>query len=334
MNELLLKLMGRAYRAEAGDGDAGGGTVDRGDDFIPTDEPAKNEPEPEVKDEELEEEQPEEEQPEEEEEQPRSKDGKFAKKEATIPKARFDELNRKSREREQALADRIAELERSAKRDAEQQDVEKLNGEIESLEEAYQKQLDAGETAKARETMRQIRLKERQVIEAQVEHKSERARQLAVEQFKVDMLVERLEADFPALNPNSDDYDQDVVDEIGFLRASFEKSGMASSAAIARAVKYVLGEAKKAAAEPETETKGKGLNPGKKDERRTEQVKKNVDAAKKQPADLNKAGIDSNKKGGGIDTNSINDMSEDEFNALPASTKARLRGDFFSEEAA
>jgi hypothetical protein len=267
----------------------------------------------------------------------RGKDGKFvSKKEVTIPKARFDELRRQAREREQALLDKVDALTKAAKQDAEKMDAKGLEKEVEELEVALQKQLDDGETAKARETMRAIRLKERQIIEAQVEHKSERARALAIEQFKVDTLVERLEGEFPQINPDSDDYDEDVVAEIALMRTGFERTGMASSAAIAKAVKYVLGTATKKEAEvdvDETEGGKKGLRDTKTNARKQEQVKKNVDAATKQPPKLDKAGVDSNKKGGGAESKTISEMSDEELAALPASTRARLRGDLIDETA-
>lgn len=267
----------------------------------------------------------------------RGKDGKFvSKKEVTIPKARFDELRRQAREREQALLDKVDALTRAAKQDAEKMDAKGLEKEVEELEVALQKQLDDGETAKARETMRAIRLKERQIIEAQVEHKSERARALAIEQFKVDTLVEKLEGEFPQINPDSDEYDEDVVAEIALMRTGFERTGMASSAAIAKAVKYVLGTATKKEAEvddDESEGGKKGLRDTKTNARKQEQVKKNVEAATKQPPKLDKAGVDSNKKGGGAESKTVSEMSDEELAALPASTRARLRGDLVDETA-
>lgn len=333
MNYLLSRLMGRIYmnEADAGEGSgAGGGAADRGDSVPDTaavvdkkeeaaeDAAAAGDSEDKG----------------DEEGRARDPDGKFAKKQGImIPKARFDEVRTKAKDREAALTARIAALEAQAAKEVSSTTVSALDREVAELEDKYQALLDDGKSAEAKEIMRQIRQKERQIVTIETEHKSERARTQALEQFKFDSLVEKLEAEYPVLNPDNDEaYDQEAVDEVMMLRNGFEKSGLSPSAALAKAVKYVLGAAqKKEAAAEEGEKRGIATG-GKKDERRAEQIKKNVDAANKQPSKMDKVGIDSDKKGAGLDATAAN-LTEEEFSALPASTKARMRGDFFSEEA-
>lgn len=268
----------------------------------------------------------------EDDDQPRGKDGKFAKKDPVIPKARFDELRVKAKEREQALQTRIEQLEKAAQREVEQQDTAKIEAEVTELEEKYQKLLDEGKTAEAKDVFRQIRTKERQIVLQEAEHKSAKARDMAVEQFKFDSLVAKLETDFPVLNPDAEEYDSEKVDEVVLLRTGFERAGLSSSAALAKAVKYVLGNAPAAKTEEDEPTTKKGIGDDKKaSERRSEQLKKNIETAKKQPPKLDSLGVDSNKKGGGIDGKAVGDLNEEEFEALPAATKARLRGDIIDE---
>lgn len=337
MNELLLKLLGRVYMNEADDGTgggAGGGAADRGDNLPPAEDDvdpklgaAATDEDPDGKggDPDDKGNDPD------NDGQPRDKDGKFKPKEPAIPKARFDEVRTKAKERETALLNRIAELEKQTAKEVQVQDAVKLEKEVEALEDEYQKLLDDGKLDRAKEVMRQIRLKERQIVTAEAEHKSERARVQAVEQLKFDMLVEKIESEFPALNPDSDQFDEAVVEEVVLLRTGFERAGLSSTAALTKAVKYVLGDAKK----PEPVEDRKGIAGGKKpDARRQDQLAKNIDAAKKQPAKIGDVGVDSNKKGGGLDTANIRDMTEEEFNALPAATKARLRGDVVEDVAA
>lgn len=349
MNELLMRLTGRVYmnEADAGEGGGGGGgATDRGDDLNPpgigdgaaaeagaddkkegADDGAGGEKEGEAEGKGGEQEA---------DGTPRDKDGKFTKKDPVIPKARFDEVNRKAREREAALQQRIAELEKQATKEVQVADAAKLESEVEALEEEYQKLLDDGKTDKAKDVMRQIRLKERQIVTMEAEHKSERARVQAIEQLKFDNLVEKLEAEYPALNPDSDAFDEAKVEEVVLLRTGFERTGMSSTAALAKAAKYVLGDVKKDDGKNDgASDKKRGIGDGKKgDERRQEQIKKNIDAAGKQPPKLDSVGVDSHKKGGGTDASNVNDMTEEEFNALPAATKARLRGDIIDEVSA
>lgn len=346
MDPKLMMLFGRVYRAAAGEGgDEGGGGAgdrgagDRGDDFTPDDvDPAagkKDDDDEDIdakdqKDADDEDDKKADDKDEDEgDDSPRGKDGKFAKKDPVIPKARFDELNRKSRERETALTARIAELEKQTVRDVQQKNTTELEKEVDTLEGQYEKHLADGESSKAREVMKQIRLKERQIVEISVEHKSAQARDTAVEQLKVDMLVDKLEGEFPQLSPESDEYDQEVVNEVTLLRTGFERGGLSSTQALAKAVKYVLGAPQK----KEAESEKKGLGGGKQaEDRRQAQLKKNLEAAGKQP---NKAvsGVDSDKKGGGLDSKTVSSYTEEEFDALPPSTKARLRGDFIEETA-
>lgn len=333
MSALLKKLLGGVYMAPADDGAATGGAVDRGDEL-----PAAGSEEEQIaadaaaaaatK----------------EEEGQAAADAaaaaaaaeeeaaKPAPKPKMIPKERFDEQRMKAKERETALMDRIKALEAGVVRDVQAQDVTKLDGEIKELETKYQQALDDGDKTLAIETMRSIRLKERQISEASVEHKTDRARALAVEEFKVDMLIERMEQDFPVLNPSDEAYDQEVVDEVVLLRSGFEKSGMSSSAALTKAIKYVMATVVKAEPGAEDEApkdeKAKGLGGAKAAERRAEQLKKNLEAADKQPAKLTDVGLDSHKKGGGESTAKPSEMTPEEYSALPESTRAKLRGDF------
>lgn len=344
MSVLMMKLLGQVYRAPEDDGaGGGGGAADRGDDYVPDDKGAADDKgavdgkgaaggndDQEGQDDQGDQD---DQDGDDDDDQPRNKDGKFAKKGdkgVMIPKARFDEVNRKAREREAAMQARIAELEKASAREVQQQDTAKLEQEVEDLEEQYQKFLDDGETAKAKDIMRQIRLKERQIVTMEAEHKSDRARTMAIEQLKFDTLVEKLEAEYPLLNPDHDDFDQEKVDEVVFLRQSFEKGGLSSTAALAKAVKYVLGDAPKKD-DAKDDRRGMGSDTSKVDARRQKQLEKNIDVAKKQPSKMDAAGVDSNKKGGGIDDKAISDMSEEDFNALPEATKARLRGDFVAD---
>ena len=353
MNKFLMGLLGYMAEADDGAGGAGGGVVDRGDDLVAPEEVKKEAPAaidppiddvPPTDDADDADADADEDAGEDDADAaaaakkakpvddvaPRAKDGKFTK---AIPKERFDEMRMKGKEREEALLARISTLEKSASQEVQQQDTNKLESEVQALEEAYQKYLDDGEQGKAKDAMRQIRLKERQIVEVNVEHKSERARVLAVEQFRVDTLLDKLEAEFSVLQPDSDDYDQEIVDEVSLLRTGFERGGLSSSAAIAKAVKYVLGNAAKAAEPADSDEKPKGMRDGVKKERTKEQLRKNIDAAGNQPPKMD-AGLDSDKKGGGIDGRAVTDMTEAEFNALPTSTKAKLRGDFVADVAA
>ena len=69
-----------------------------------------------------------------------------------------------------------------------------------------------------------------------------------------------------------------------------------------------------------------GLAAAKVPDRKAEQVKKNLEVQAKQPPSMKDVGLDSDKLGEKAMPN-VAQMTLEEFNALPATTKARLRGD-------
>jgi len=78
----------------------------------------------------------------------------------------------------------------------------------------------------------------------------------------------------------------------------------------------------------ETQEPAKGLGAAAKGvDRKTAAVAKNLDASKRQPASSKSLGADSDKYGQNAPTPSAEDMSYEEFSALPESVKAKMRGD-------
>lgn len=260
------------------------------------------------------------------------------KKTLTIPKARFDELNRKSKDAIAALSKQVEELTKNATVESRVEDTKKTETEIEKLDAEADALLEDGKTKEYAAKMREIRLLERTLAAATTKFESESAKAIAVEQIRLDFLVEKLESKFPAINPDADEYDQELVDEVMDLRTAFEKAGKSSSEALSKAVKYVFSdkvakkdEEGKGKDKDEEEDEEKDDKKDKKDDkektRKKEAVARNAKDSKKIPAKTGDHGVDSDKKGGGIETKDVPSMSEEDFEALPESTKARLRGD-------
>lgn len=271
-------------------------------------------------------------------------DGKPARKPQMIPKARFDEVLQRSKDLERRLN------EQSASGDKKQPTVNDKISELETQSakymEDYTKALDDGDTKKASELLAKLRANDREVARIEASVTSARDRAVAVEQVRLDMLIDQLEEKYPQLKEGTDEFDEELVSEIQDLRSAFEAKGSSSSDALRKAVKYVLRDAgagksvgkdvDEAADEADEAAEDAAKKAAKKAEvdRKAEAVKRNLKAAGRQPADLNKApGVDSHKKGGGVDLDSVSDMSEEEFAALPDSTRRKLRGDHFSPTA-
>lgn len=294
--------------------------MDRGDNVAPEEEVEA----PEAPEAEAPEESSEEAVSESEDDQPRDEQGRFAKKETQmVPKARFDEALIKERSAREAAEARLREIEAQQAQIRRSDDARALEAEINELEKQHSRLLIDGESDKAAEVMAQIRRMERQINIAEAQNMSATAKEQAREEIRMELTVEKLEAEYPALNPDSETYDDTLVEFVlAKQQALMQKERMGASAALARAATEVMARFGASPAQvPE-----KGLKQPVED-RKGQQVKKNLEAAKRQPPNLKDTGVDSDKLGEKA-LPDITNMSYDEFDALPESTKAKLRGDF------
>lgn len=311
--------------------------MDRGDALLNDEPEVKDEPvvEPEVK-KEVEDEPEAKGEPEEEPEEPEAKDeparDKKGQFEAKIPKSRFDEAVGKEREAREAAERRAAELERKLNEQAQAQvqteQIEKLEEAISEMEKKHAELLLDGNIDGAAKVMGDIRKAERQIARAESEAAATQRTAAALETDRVTVAIARLEADYPIMNPKSDQFDQDIVDLVlTKQRTLMREEGLSPSQALTEAAQKVAERFIKAP-EPEDEKEGLAKAAAKRaDERKQEQLKKNLETQKKQPPSMKDSGIDSDKAGQtGLPDVSL--MTQDEFDALPESTKAKLRGDF------
>ena len=261
-------------------------------------------------------------------EKPRDEKGRF-KAEAKIPKSRFDEAVGKEREAREAAERRAAELERQLKAGEQQavrtQEIEKIEADIAALEEKHADLLLDGNAKEAAAVMKEIRMAERQIARAEADTLANQRITQTLEAQRFDTVVARIEADHPQFNPESESYDADLVELVLTKQQSLMRSqGLSPSAAMEKAAKDVSERFLK---QPEPVEEPKGLGKQAAADRKAEQLKKNLDTAKKQPASMKESGIDSDKAGQ-TSTIDVMSMTQDEFAALPASTLAKLRGDF------
>lgn len=264
-----------------------------------------------------------------EDEPPRDEKGRFAGKDAKIPKARFDEAVGKEREAREAAERRAAELERQLQERARTQEtsakVEELEAQISALEKKHADLLLDGDSEGAAALMRQIRHAERQIARAEAVAETQRHMTQTLEAERVETVIARMEADFPQFNPQSEQYDQDLVELVlTKQRSLIEREGMSPSKALERAGKDV---AERFLVERQEQGERAGLGKAESQtDRKAAQVQKNLDTQKRQAPSMKDAGLDSDKAGiqGKVD---VTKLTAEEFAALPESTKAKLRGD-------
>ena len=266
-----------------------------------------------------------------EEETPRTPDGKFAKKEkapevAMIPKSRFDDAVNKQRERAEIAERQLAEAMRQQGQIQRNLDVEAAEKQVADLRAQERKALVEGDEAKADALSVAADRLNRQIAIAQASDMTAAAKEEAVEKMRLDLAIESIEENYPMLDDKSDEFDQDLTDDVlDKQRGYMERERLSASKALMKAVKYVM--SRQAPAQKEEAPSGlaraaEGVN------RKAAAVGKNVDAARRQPASSKELGVDSDKHGQTAQTPDASAMTYDEFVALPESTKAKMRGDF------
>lgn len=309
------------------DESGGGGAVDRGDflpetklpDPEPVEEPVKDEAEPEEPAAEPE-----------KEEQPRDAQGKFAKKDKEhddgpmVPKSRFDEQVTKERAAREAAERRLAELEATQKAASSAANVQALAEEVKALRAQERKALFEGNEEKAAEISERIDLLNRNINIANAENTSAQVKEQLREEIRVEQAVEKLELTYSALRQNSEDFNPKLVNFVlAEQRRLIEEERYSPSKALLKAAEDVMSIIEGTKKEVPT-----GLAAAKETtDRKAAQVAKNVAASKAQPGSLKEVGLDSDKAGTtkAID---VERLTTAEFDALPETTKAKLRGDF------
>ena len=242
------------------------------------------------------------------------------KRNIRIPKARFDEAQAKARAREQALLEEIDRLKGGQQASATQKAVSDMKSKIDELQDKYEDLILDGKKDEARKIRKQVDAMRENLVEYQTSVKSDAARKAAVDELSYNAQLAGLEAKYPALNPEHEDFDEDRTNEVATLLNAFVKSGVKRADALSKAVKYVLG----APPEQKVSDAGKVLA----EQRAKTAREKAAEADKKQPPNSAKVGLDSDKAGkGGEQGIDVMRLSQDKFSKLDEETKAKLRGD-------
>lgn len=349
---MKLKQFLSRYMAPAGDADGGGGTVDRGDNFIPTGEDAdgaqdelskaeraaeaaaKIEAEEAAKkaaadadEDDLDPEDPD------ADADDKAEEDKPKRKDQRIPLSRHKDILARERAQREAAEERLAQYEKGQKVASINEDLTNLENSVLSMEKEYTKLLADGEVDKATEKMAEIRRTERQINDAKTEYRTQVAIAQATEQARYDVALERIEEAYPELNPDHDDFDKAQLGEVVEWKIFYEKQrNMTPTKALQAAVKKVVGSDTKAQDKATTVAPKVDAEEVAKDvakERKAAAVKKGVETAAKTPASTAKVGMDSDKAGGSLTAKDVMKMSQDDFRKLPDDVLARMRGDEF-----
>ena len=253
------------------------------------------------------------------------------KPEPRMPLSRHREILNREREAREAAEARLAKAEKTGTASQLDADIAKDETKIDELETAYSKQLADGDVKEAGATMKAIRLLERSINDRKSDARIADATDKATEAVRYDGVVERLEKAYPQLEHGNDKYDQPKVNEVRELMAGFVAQGYKPSAALQKAVGYVFPAQTARQEEAVDVTTDAKPDAGKtadelKAERKTAAVLKAASTAGKQPPDLKTVGIDSDKAGASI-LKGVMKMSQEDFAKLDEKELARMRGD-------
>ena len=238
-----------------------------------------------------------------------------AAKKPMVPKARLDEVLAKQKALQKQL-DEINAANEKAEEAPESYDFD-------AKEVEYQNMVLDGETDKAVALRREIRKAEREQLEYEMRQEMSQTVNQDRQMTALQQAANAMEDAYPVFDRNSDDFNEDMTNEVVELRDAFMMKGYEAVDALSKAVKYVVKDHDlDQAQESAPSLAGKAQKTDELAKKRA-QVSKKLKAAEAQPPEL--PGESSSNHGEkGLD---LSTMTEEEFDALPEATLKRLRGD-------
>lgn len=241
------------------------------------------------------------------------------KKEHMVPKSRLDEVLQKQK----ALQKQVDDMKKATEPSKNAPDPYNFD----EKEREYMNLVLDGKEADAVKLRQEIRIAEKAQLEFEMNEKMQQTVQHNAQATALQAAANELEANFPVFDQNSAEYNEEFTQEVIGLRDAFIMQGFDAVDSLMKASNFVIKTHDLAAPEPATSTLDaptapKARQPDEVAKKRAE-VSKKLKAAEAQPPEL--PGESSASRGEkAID---VTTMSEDEFNALPAATIQRLRGD-------
>lgn len=234
------------------------------------------------------------------------------KKEPMIPKSRLDEVLSKNKELTAQLeAERAA---REARKPAADANVTAFD--FDAKETEYMKLVMEGETEKALQVRKEIRKAE----QAQLVEQTGAVSAQDSEAMALRKAAERIEENFPQFVKGHEKFNEEATKTVIKMRDGLIATGVNAVEALNEAVEFAV----RKYGFDETVDPGKDNVVDLDSKRKADATKKKIEAQQKQPPDLKGEGNKTKK----IEPNAVEEMSDEEFNALPESAKRRLRGDF------
>ncbi len=164
------------------------------------------------------------------------------KKDQRIPLTRHKEILEKERAQRAELEAKVAQYEKGQQVAVFNEDITALETEITKLDKEYLRLLADGELDKAADVQAKMRLMERRAGDAKGDMKVAAAVAQATERARYDIVLERIEAAYPELDPDGDEYDDRIMARVVKMHSANQRSGMPPAASLQDAVAFVLGD--------------------------------------------------------------------------------------------
>lgn len=331
----LHPMFRRFMRPADDEGSTGGGEIDRGDGFTPTDDdaagaetsPLREAAEPTAEEKALitgEAEAGAEGGEDgggegEGEGEPKGKGGR-------IPLSRHEKILAKERERRQELEQQLAQFQRGNEVAKVNTDITAAESKVIELEKKYHAALGDGDIDEAAKLMREIRVLDRDISDLKADMKSAAAEARAVERVRYSVALERVEEAYPELNQDHESYNPELTQDVVDLKATYEGRGLTPTAALQKAVKRLMGTEgrdQKVATEVTPRVNAAEVAAA----RKKDAVGKVLDATKRQPPGSRNVGLNSDALGGGLNAKDVMRMGHDDFVKLSEDALSKMRGD-------
>jgi hypothetical protein len=243
-----------------------------------------------------------------------------------IPKTRFDQAVQKERNEKAELAQRLKQYETRAQQQQEAENFEESQKKVKELLKQHSSLLADGELDKASDVMEEVLQLRDDMQNARMTKQADNARNSAKIEVQYDATVTQLEAEYPEINPESEDFDQDAVRRVQMMVTGImQNEGKNPAEALREATDILLKPAKQATTlreKPSEEAVESGLR------RTQQQIDKNLKASEQQPPATDEVGKDHDKTGGALDAEKVSHMTWEEFIQVPDEELAKMRGDF------
>ena len=249
-----------------------------------------------------------------------------------IPRSRFNEVNERMKKAERELAD-------LKNTDKAKEEAKEEKYDFDTAEEEYMALLLDGKTKEAGAKRREIREAEKEAFVA--EAKSETKQEVSAEDMEkaVDALSKEAESMFPMFDETADDFNPAATRKVVVFMNGYMAEGMAPDDAFVAGLADVLEQYDVATQSQGDEDQGdedtgenadKGEKSGKKKKtRKKKPINKNKEKLKDaEQQGQTPAGSGKGSGDAGVDAPDIEQMTDEELDALPPEKLARLRGDF------